>query len=123
MYRLHLVFPEEHCSFTITVLSLDILNIIKQYFKTSIRGKKFILFSQRLDIKSQTFNGFAEPSYINNTIKLTPQEHYIFTNINIQDLTVKLSFGSLVDLNLLKTCIETSTELFINGKPILDFSW
>lgn len=122
MYRLHIIFPDEKYSLTLTVLSMDILNILKQYFKSSIRDKKFILFSQRLDIKSQNFYGFSEPYYVNNIIKLIPQEHFVFTTITIANLTLKLSFGSLVDLNLLKICIETSTELFINGKLIQDFS-
>lgn len=101
---------------------MDILNILKQYFKSSIRDKKFILFSQRLDIKSQNFYGFSEPYYVNNIIKLIPQEHFVFTTITIANLTLKLSFGSLVDLNILKICIETSPELFINGNLIQDFS-
>ena len=122
MYRLHIIFPDEKYSLTLTVLSMDILNILKQYFKSSIRDKKFILFSQRLDIKSQNFYGFGEPYYVNNIIKLIPQEHFVFTTITIANLTLKLSFGSLVDLNILKICIETSTELFINGKLIQDFS-
>lgn len=122
MYRLHIIFPDEKYSLTLTVLSMDILNILKQYFKSSIRDKKFILFSQRLDIKSQNFYGFSEPYYVNNIIKLIPQEHFVFTTITIANLTLKLSFGSLVDLNILKICIETSTELFINGKLIQDFS-